>query len=157
MNVSPSVLLVGVDRVVDGGDVLLVLLVPLDLLVSDPANLLLSLSIHDLILEDGFLVDLLCLLFLLGHKLSCPLNLNLPVVGGNRRRNVGLGDEEVEDVEASVRELGHGSSERLEDGLGEINKPGVVHLVNGVVGAEVLNPLGDPVVDKDLLHVVTEL
>ena len=111
VNVSPSVLLLSIDRVVDSGDVLLVLLVPLDLLVPNPGNLLLSLRVHDLILEDGLLVDLLCLLFLLSHKLPCPLNLDLPVVSSNRRRNVGFGDEEVEDVEAAVREFGHGDAE----------------------------------------------
>ena len=111
VNVSPSVLLLSIDRVVDGGDVLLVLLVPLDLLVPDPGNLLLSLRVHDLILEDGLLVDLLCLLFLLGHKLPCPLNFDLSVVGGNRWRNVRFWNEEVEDIEAAVGEFGHGDAE----------------------------------------------
>ena len=156
-NIGHCVLLVGIDRVVDGGDDFLVLLIPLDLLITDPSDLFLSLRIHDLILEDSLLVDLLCLLFLLRHKLSRPLNFHLPVVGSNGRRDVGLGDKEVEDVEAAVREFGHGNAKRIKDGLGEVNKPGVVDLVNGVVGAEVLNALGDPVVDEHLLHMVTKL
>ena len=111
VNVSPRVLLLGVDCIVDSGDGLLMLLVPLDLLVPDPGNLLLSLRVHDLILEDGLLVDLLCLLFLLGHKLPCPLNFDLSVVGGNRWRNVRFWNEEVEDIEAAVGEFGHGDAE----------------------------------------------
>lgn len=111
LNVSQCVLLVGIDRVVDGGDDFLVLLVPLDLLIANPSDLFLSLRIHDLILEDGLFVDLLCLLFLLSHKLSGPLNFHLPVVGGYRRRNIRLGDKKVEDVEAAVREFGHGNAE----------------------------------------------
>ena len=111
LNVSQCVLLVGIDRVVDGGDDFLVLLVPLDLLIANPSDLFLSLRIHDLILEDGLFVDLLCLLFLLSHKLSGPLNFHLPVVGGYGRRNIRLGDKKVEDVEAAVREFGHGNAE----------------------------------------------
>ena len=33
----------------------------------------------------------------------------------------------------------------------------VAHLINGVVGTEVLDTLGNPVIDQNILHVVPEL
>ena len=33
----------------------------------------------------------------------------------------------------------------------------IAHLINGVVGTEVLDTLGNPVIDQNILHVVPEL
>ena len=52
----------------------------------------------------------------------------LSIVGCNGRRDVWLGDEEVENVEPLVGELGHAGVEGDQDRLRQVHEPRVVNL-----------------------------